>query len=397
MNDLKLSPNMLLMMKDEIVMRINFDIVLFDVLKEELLPWTMKGRIKKIPNFESVKSHYDDIQRQRAIRADMDAIISFLAARVLPLSRDNAKKIYNLFAFEQSQDEYSKAKIALTCRAVSLQDNYWVKTENDKIKWKDVNLRINKLNDIVAQVALHGSSLSLQGVLTTPELTGQGAYAKAWKREDDSLWLYKMGAKDPTESRIEVMVSNILDNCNVEHLKYVPGESKGIYCCKCECMTTDSISILSAMDYNSYCNRHDMNFYDEILRIDAENVYKMWIVDYLISNPDRHGMNWGFFYECDTMKILGCHPLYDHNNSFDVEFMQNEDAEYLVDKRMTMKQAAERAMRKVDFHFYREFTRDDFITDRQYKTFMQRAKHLDIEVIPKSTALSSCEAFLNKM
>lgn len=43
----------------------------------------------------------------------------------------------------------------------------------------------------------------------------------------------------------------------------------------------------------------------------------MFIVDYLVSNRDRHGMNWGFYYNCDTMKILSCHPLYDHNNSFE--------------------------------------------------------------------------------
>lgn len=394
MND-KISPNMLLMMKDEVVMKINFDTALFEVLNEQLVPWTIKGRIRKVPKFEDVKTHYDDVQRQRAIMVDSEAIVSFLASRVLPLSRDNAKKVYNLFRFEQSQDEYSKAKIALACRAVSLQDNYWVKLETDKETWKDVDLRTNKLNEIVAQVSLHGSSLSLQGSLATPELTGQGAYAKAWKREGDSLWLYKRGAKDPTESRIEVMVSNLLDNCSVDHLKYEAGDSKGVYCCKCKCMTTDEISILPAMDFSSYCNRHDKNFYDEIMKIDAENVYKMWIVDYLISNPDRHGMNWGFFYKADTMEILGCHPLYDHNNSFDTEYMQDENTRYLFNDKMSMREAAEYAMQKVDFHFYREFTREDFITERQYQTFTHRANQIGVKVIPKEISLETCEVFSN--
>ena len=94
-------------------------------------------------------------------------------------------------------------------------------------------------------------------------------------------------------------------------------------------------------------------------------------------------MNWGFFYNSDTMEILGCHPLYDHNNSFDIAYMQDENAEYLYDNRMTMKQAAEKAMKEVDFHFYREFTRADFMTDRQYNSFMKRAQHLGIKVIPK--------------
>ena len=177
----------------------------------------MKGKIRKVPKYEEIKTHYDDVQRQRAIMTNQSALVAFLASRVLPLSRANAKKVYNLFEFSQLQDDYSKAKIALVCRAVSLQDNYWVKMGNDKTTWSNVDLRKNKLNEVVAQVALHGSSLSLQGSLVTPELTGQGAYAKAWIREDDDLWLYKKGALNPTESRIEVMVSNLLDNCNVDH------------------------------------------------------------------------------------------------------------------------------------------------------------------------------------
>lgn len=393
MKELEAKPDMLLMMKDTLVMRINLDDALFEVVREDLVPWTMKGKIRKVPNFEDIKTHYDDVQRQRAIMTNQSALVAFLASRVLPLSRANAKKVYNLFEFSQLQDDYSKAKIALACRAVSLQDNYWVKMENDKTTWSNVDLRKNKLNEIVAQVALHGSSLSLQGSLVTPELTGQGAYAKAWIREDDDLWLYKKGALNPTESRIEVMVSNLLDNCNVDHLRYEAGESEGIYCCKCKCMTTDEISILPAMDFSTYCNVHDMDFYKEIMKIDAENVYKMWIVDYLISNPDRHGMNWGFFYKADTMEILGCHPLYDHNNAFDTKYMQNEDSDYLFNTKMSMREAAEHAMKKVDFHFYREFTREDFITERQYKTFMHRANQIGVKVIPRAESLEKCDVF----
>ena len=60
--------------------------------------------------------------------------------------------------------------------------------------------------------------------------------------------------------------------------------------------------------------------------------------------------------------------------------MRDDDAEYLYDNSMTMKQAAMKAMNKVDFHFYREFTPNDFITKRQYDSFMRRAKQLGIGV-----------------
>ena len=50
---------------------------------------------------------------------------------------------------------------------------------------------------------------------------------------------------------------------------------------------------------------------------------------------------------------------------------------------MTMKEAAMKAMKEVDFHFYRVPVREDFLTDRQYKTYMKRAEELGIKVIPK--------------
>lgn len=82
----------------------------------------------------------------------------------------------------------------------------------------------NPLNKVVAQVALHGKSLTLQGSMVTPELTTNGACAKAWRRHPNGkLWLYKLGANGNTESRIEVMCSNLLDKMNVEHVHYEAG------------------------------------------------------------------------------------------------------------------------------------------------------------------------------
>lgn len=118
-------------------------------------------------------------------------------------------------------------KIAMTCRAVSVLDPYWLKFDEDPdITWSQADVKQNPLNEIVAQVALHGKSLTLQGSLVTPELTTNGAYAKAWRRHPDGcLWLYKLGADGNTESRIEVMCSNLLDKMNVEHVHYEAGKT----------------------------------------------------------------------------------------------------------------------------------------------------------------------------
>lgn len=393
---------MLLMMKDEPVLNINFDEGKYEILNKKLLPFEMQNKlISPLPEKEFY-TKYDLTQANIIANKNYNTVLSFLAHRVLPLTRANAKKIYDLFGFEQLQDDISKAKIAIICRGVSLQDNYWLKLDDDNKTWNDVNLRTNHLNEVVAQVALHGSSLSFTGTPITPELTTYGAYAKAWIRENDELYLHKLGAPisnehinngEPQtgtwESKIEIMVSHILDNCNVNHLQYEKGTvinprtKEELYTCKCKCMTTENVSILSGMDFTTWCNIQEIDPYKKALEIDADSIYKMSIVDYLISNRDRHGQNWGFFYDCNTMEILGCHPLYDHNNSFDIDTMTDKDRPYLYNNKMTMRQAAIDAMKHTDFYFKREFAREDFLTDRQYKSFMDRAKELNIPIKSK--------------
>ena len=371
--------SMLLMFENTPVMYINFDWCIHDVLCEELLPFTIKGKLRKVLTFEEIKSKDDDNQNRIALFNNEQVIKSWLGSRALPLSRKNAKWIYNFLRVEQLSNETEKSKITIMCRAVSVLDNYWLKLKGDTATWEEINVRHNPLNEELAQLALHGKSLHSQGSLCSPELTTNGAYAKAWRRHDDgNLWLYKLGANGNTESRIEVMCSNILDKMNVRHCHYEAGEDEGEYVCMCPSMTDDNISILPGMDFYTYCNANGLNFDKELLRIDADSIYKMWIVDYLLCNRDRHGQNWGLYYKPKTMEIVGCHPLFDHNNAFDNDWMHDRDKEYQFGN-MTIREAAHRAMSRVDFHFIADITREDFITERQYKEFMSRAKELDIE------------------
>ena len=375
---------MLLMLNDMPVMHIDIDKGDYEVFEPDKLPYQLSGRFRDMPVITGENPKYEATQYAIALAHNNEKVTDWLASRVLPLTRKNAKKIYQLFGYEQLQDSYSKARIAITCRAASLQDNYWIKLENDPISWDGVNLRHCSLNEVVAQVSLHGSSLTLNGAggeIKTPELNGQGAYAKAWIREKDGLYLHKVSADDnDIESHLEVCVSNILDKCNVAHVRYMDGENNGKYTCKCRCMTTDQISILPGMDLISWANVTGQNPDTIIMKTDADSIYKMWIVDYLISNRDRHGQNWGYLYEAGSMEILGCHPLFDHNNAFDPDLMVNKDAEYLFNKNITMKQAAEIAMAHTDFHFTDTITKDDFMTVDQYNSFMDRADELKIEI-----------------
>lgn len=371
-------PTIQLMCKDTLVMEFNLTEGTYLVRNEPLLPYTLKGRIRKMAHPGSM-THREAVQYAADLNHNRNCILSWLASRTLPLSRANAKYLYNLLGFDQISDDITKARISIECRAVSLQDNYWIRLPGESKTWRQTDLRENPLNEIFTQVALHGVSLTFTGDFVSPEMSTYGAYPKAWFRESDGLYLYKRGSVGSYESRVEVMCSNLLDKMPVDHLRYSLAAKDGYEMCKCKCMTTEELSILPAMDFYVYCNANHLDFYDEIMKIDSDAIYRMWIVDYLISNRDRHSMNWGFFYDSDTTRIIGCHPLFDHNNSFDIEYMR-DDLAYLFDSRMTMKEAACEAMRHVDFYLKEEVTRKDFITARQYESFLKKANEIGLRL-----------------
>ena len=49
------------------VMYINFDWCIYDVLREDLVPFTIKGKLRKVLTFEEIKSKDDDNQNRIAL------------------------------------------------------------------------------------------------------------------------------------------------------------------------------------------------------------------------------------------------------------------------------------------------------------------------------------------
>ena len=54
-----MSENFLLMDKDDIVMKINFDEGIYDVLNNRLLPYQLKEKIKSVPLVKNNMSKYE--------------------------------------------------------------------------------------------------------------------------------------------------------------------------------------------------------------------------------------------------------------------------------------------------------------------------------------------------
>lgn len=246
---------------------------------------------------------------------DIYKVKDWLSSRILPLDRENSKKILNTLNLSQQNNSY----VALTCKALSLVDCYWYRRESDNTVWKDNSLYTNSFSDIISEVAFTGiSKQSIQGDYKTPELTGQGSYAKCWVRENNSIYLYKSSTINRYESETECVVSKLLDILDVPHVTYEFLMYKERRSCKCEIMTNEHLSIISFTEFDSFFKRLGNSALKYIENNWTENYYTMLLVDGIIHNIDRHGYNWGVLM-LENGNIVGLHKLFDHNCSIWIE------------------------------------------------------------------------------
>lgn len=347
----------------------------FIVKRNDLLPYILRDRIVDTRNIEDGKEF------NKAMLNNISCIQKFFNYRKLSINRENAKRILNELNIPQSNDYETNYKAMILCNALSTADDYWI-TNDDNKKWKDVNVRDNPLHEALAQLALFGTSsklLTITGSIRTPEITGLGAYAKAWFRESGKLYLYKAGTREGLEPEREALVSKILDCFNVPHVKYILTKKEGKTVTKCLAMNNELYSIVDALDMDVWCSSKGKNFIEYARSIDKELYYKTIVVDYLCSNVDRHYGNWGFFMSNKSGAIIGMHPLFDHNNAFDfndIRGLQVTRCQLLPGK--SLKDAAFYAIKQCDLRCIKSVTRDFFFNDEMYFSFMTRAEELGL-------------------
>ena len=356
---------MYLKLQDKTIMIFNSREGFFKILDNNLLPYNLRDNIIDTSDMENITI---DVINKNAY-----TLFDFFSNRSLSINRENAKFILNQLGLSQKNDSETKEKMMILCKALSAADEYWI-TEDENEKWKDVNVRDNPLHETLAQIALFGKSLTITGRIRTPELTGLGAYAKAWFRENGKLYLLKASSKGGNEAERELQTSNLIDCFNVPQVKYELLEKDGKILTQCEQINNSDYSIVDAGDVASWCMRQEKDFLSLVRELDSETFYKTIIVDYLCSNRDRHDGNWGFFMNNKTGSLICLHPLFDHNNCFDIDFMKDETGgrcQLIPDK--NQKEAALYAIKHCDFRCTKAITKDMFLNDEMYESFMDRA------------------------
>jgi len=278
------------------------------VLNNEMLPYELKDFVQT--------TRYDSKESMKKTVSDMDALKDFFRGRVLNISRTNAKAILGAATLPQTLNTESLLKITEACRGLSVNDNFWIKKEVEQLRFEDIDIRRNPLSNAAYEVAILGRPISATAEALRPELVTDGMFAKVWKRNGGVLELWKT---DKTNSFVnteaEILVSNILDNSNVKHIRYERKMQDGVVFAVSKCASNEHLSHISAQSVKDWCRHQGVDFLSFVEEHFPGDFHRMVFTDYIIANTDRHEANWWFEVDANINQIVGLGALMDHNQA----------------------------------------------------------------------------------
>ena len=158
---------------------------------------------------------------------------------------------------------------------------FWVKAENETVRFEEINLYTHSLSNDFVDIALCGHQKTVTNAhFLADDLSTGGCYPKAWVHKEDGFYLYKGGGRNAVER--EVLASKICRCFDCHQVLYEQGMFENEPVSISKIMTSQRYSLVTYAAYDVYCTNRDWNTLDKILELDAHGYYMMNILDYLV-------------------------------------------------------------------------------------------------------------------
>lgn len=296
------------------LMHENDTLALFDVYNAEIRDISIicsKDLIRKLPFFVLYSKNRDlDLSR-------------WLIFRSIPETRKNIKVDLLGDRFQYLIKNYG----------LSLIDHYWFKPVNEPdITWESINLFVNDFKEIYD----FRFDNDLDGFTSfTPNSSLHGNLQKKWVIDNSGKRVLIKGNTSSTnflDSISEVFSSEIhLRQNKYYYVNYefakMPYDGKEIISSLCENFIDINTELIHGNEL-SYCNFdiRNKNMFERIVNI-VDYLYGLNIryfleyqilVDFLITNTDRHFKNFGIIRDSNTLKAVSYAPIFDSGHSFGI-------------------------------------------------------------------------------
>lgn len=255
------------------------------------------------------------IQGTECIPMYFGSINAWVSNRSAAKHRKHIQEILN-----KTGGDTKEGFIKLT-HCLSINDTFWVKSSEEHLLWKDVNLYDNEFSEVISKLAFDGNGMyGEQFSTTSPELTTDGAFDKCWVRDKGVIKLMKAGTKGASnagrEPYSEVLASQVFTALlGNDSVKYSLEKFDGVVVSSCELFTNEDKAYLP----HSVFLRNVPDVVDllhEFGDYGCEDKFAgMLIGDGVTFNTDRRYKNFGWIVDPSTMKRVTMAPVFDFNLS----------------------------------------------------------------------------------
>lgn len=238
---------------------------------------------------------------------------AFIRNRRAPKHRENIEELLRLSGCD------TLTGFLNVSHALSLIDTFWVKSTGSKLCWDDVSLYTHPFNEVIAKTAFEGGLHGRQLSTTSPEYGTDGSFAKCWIRENGIIKMLKRGSSGARNAGLEpyseYYAGQVIKHFTNDFVQYDLRMKDKRVCSVCDCFTNEDYGFLpyAAIDTGNSTIESILSKMKE-LGFETE-VKRMFVIDAIIMNEDRHKNNFGFIVDNRTQQIQCMAPLFDHNIS----------------------------------------------------------------------------------
>lgn len=264
-------------------------------------------------------------------KLDCERTTTWFKGRGIPSWRDGLDDFLDNLGIENKDVLLNKAY------GLSLSDHYWMNPVERLLDWKDINFFDHDFNsqDFI-DASFEDKVVDSKTVdFYSPNNTSDGMLKKAWVvGKDKQRYLLKGSFKENGfEPFNEVLSGMIAQAINLQYVPYTIEVINKVVLSKCKCFIDKDTEFISAYAIikklnidmrDNYMNL--MKCYIDMLKNKGiiaveEKIAKMFILDYLMVNQDRHLGNYGVIRDVNTLEWIDVAPNFDSGQSM---FSQKE-------------------------------------------------------------------------
>lgn len=247
--------------------------------------------------------------------------------RAIPKNQKMSEKLLNF---------NSNTKYMLDNLGLSLIDCYWIKPINSDLTWETVNLYTNNFAEKdFSYIDIDNISPFL------PSATTQGELQKRWIIKENERYLVKGNYGNSYQQSLNEIFATLLHKkqgrkCTEYEMINLPTAMGDGIGCISKNFTTSELEFIPAIDV-SYMEEktNDVSEYQHFINVCINNGisseavwdYMDYLImsDFVLSNTDRHLLNFGVRRDSNTLRFVDLAPYFDTGNSMFYMTKYNEE------------------------------------------------------------------------